>query len=288
MTQAPVSSSGIGVVGAGRLGSCLALALSGAGHRITRVASASESSARALAERLPGAAHTNAEAVVEGTQLVFLTVPDAALGALADRLPWRSGQQVVHCSGALGLDVLQAVARAGAERGCLHPLQAFPERYAKAKRFSGIMCGVEADGVLLPRLVRLCADFGAGVVPLAGVDRAGYHAAAVFASNYVVALRAAAARAWALAGLPPELAQGALSALTEGAVEHLRGLPLEAALTGPLARGDVDTIARHLAALAGDPELSALYRGLGALLMSLPLALSMEQRAALSALLERR
>lgn len=275
-------------MGAGRLGSCLGLALLRAGYTVTAVTSRSKSAARTLAERLPGALDFDAETLIASSELVLLTVPDDALGSLAETLPWRRGQQVVHCSGAHSIDVLASAANVGALCGCLHPLQTFPERFCDPQRFAGITCGIEAQGALLQRLERMCGDLGASVVLLAGVNRAAYHAAAVFASGYVIALHTAAAEAWTLAGLPTEQAQHALAPLTVSTAENVRRLPLNAALTGPTARADIDTIARHIEALAPAPELLALYRALGMKLLALPLALSVDQRAALQALLERR
>ncbi len=281
----PGAEPAIGVIGAGRLGSSLARALEHAGHRIDVVASASRQSAEGLVGRLQRASVLPAEALVARCELVWLCVPDARLAMLAGALPWRASQQVVHCSGAHGLSVLEPVRAAGGLRGCLHPLQAFPQRFDEPARFAGIVCGIEADGALQARLQALCAQLGARSVALHGVDRARYHVAAVLASNCVVALHAAAARAWSLSGLPEALAREALAPLTLGATEALQRRPLAAALTGPIARGDAPTVALHLRALAPDPELRELYRRLSAVLLALPLALSAEQRAGLEALL---
>ncbi|MFI5308111.1 MAG: Rossmann-like and DUF2520 domain-containing protein [Polyangiales bacterium] len=285
----PSSSEGaifneIGIIGAGRLGSSLALALTQVGERVTAVAGAGASGAEALAVRLPGARSANAAAVARGCGLVVLAVPDTELPGLAAGLAWRAGQSVVHCSGALDLEVLAAVAHAGGLRGCLHPLQAFPARF-EPERFTGIVCGIEADAPLDARLQELCLALGARSVRLEGVSRARYHAAAVLASNFVVALHAAAARAWTLSGLPEDLARSALAPLTLGAAEAVSRLPLEAALTGPFARGDVQTVASHLRALEAAPELRALYLRLGAELLGLQLDLPDERRTALEALL---
>ncbi len=276
---------GVGIIGAGRLGSSLARALEHAGQPIDAVASAGAPSGADLAGRLQRASPLAAEALVARCELVWLCVPDAQLATLAARLPWRADQQVVHCSGAHGLQVLDPVRAAGGLRGCLHPLQAFPERFGEPARFAGIVCGIEADSTLQARLQALCARLGARSVALDGVERASYHAAAVLASNCVVALHAAAAQAWALSGLPEALAREALAPLTLGAAEALQRLPLAAALTGPIARGDAPTVALHLHALAPAPELRELYRRLSAALLALPLALSAEQRAGLEALL---
>jgi len=276
----------IAIIGAGRLGSSLALALRGVGVRVTQIGVRGPAGeAGSLATQLPGATVASAESVARECEWVVLAVPDTALPELAASLPWRSGQAVVHCSGALGLDALASVARARGLRGCLHPLQAFPARF-EPERFRGIVCGVEADSPLDLQLEALCLAFGARSVRLEGVDRARYHASAVLASNFVVALHAAAARAWASSGLPSELARTALAPLTLGASEAVSRLSLEAALTGPFARGDVQTVAAHLRALQPEPELGALYARLGEQLLGLALDLPAERRAALEALLQ--
>jgi predicted short-subunit dehydrogenase-like oxidoreductase (DUF2520 family) len=275
------------VVGASRLGTTLALALERAGEPVSAVASLRPESARALAARLAGAVALDAAALVGRCELVILAVPDDAVAELAAALPWAAGQSVVHCSGALPLSALDPARARGALRGCLHPLQSFPERFGAAERFAGIACGVEGDGALADRLRALCSALGANALPLAGVDRARYHAAAVLAGNCVVALHAAAASAFRLAGLPEERAREALAPLTLGAAEAVSRLPLHEALTGPLARGDAATVARHLLALRDAPEVYELYVQLSAALLALPLPLSTEQRAALESLVRK-
>lgn len=264
----------IGIIGAGRLGCSLAVALHAAGYKVQAVASHTPASAQVLASQLRGAKATTPEAVVERCETVFLTVPDGEIASLTASLPWREGQAAVHCSGALGLDALAAASEAGALAGCLHPLQSFPSREGDAARFRGIVCGVEAPGPLAAVLEAIARDLGGEVVRLEGVDRARYHAAAVFASNYAVALAAAAGRAWELAGLPAEQARRALAPLLLGAATNIAGHDLADALTGPVARADLATVERHLAALSapdGDPQLAALYRSLGAELLRLDL-----------------
>ena len=135
---------------------------------------------------------------------------------------------------------------------------------AQPERFRGIACGVEGAEPLGGLLERLAGDLGARPFRLDGVDRAAYHAAAVFASNDVVALVSAAQRAWTLAGLPAATARAALAPLLVAAAENVAqleaGAELGAALTGPLARGDVASVEAHLAALSAAPDLRELYR----------------------------
>lgn len=274
----------IGIIGGGRLGSSLAAALAGCGCRVSAVASRDRPAA-ARAAAASGAAILSAQAVVDRCDVVFLTVPDRAVADVCAALRWRAGQAAVHCSGALGLEVLAGARAAGALAGCLHPLQSFPAREPEPWRFTGITCGIEGDGTLRGTLERIARALGATVVSLAGVPRARYHAAAVLASNDVVALMGAATRTWVLAGLPAERARAALAPLLVAAAANVAALPLTEALTGPVARGDVATVAAHLAALDGAPELRALYRALAAELLQLDLGHSATVQEQLRALL---
>jgi predicted short-subunit dehydrogenase-like oxidoreductase (DUF2520 family) len=275
------------VLGAGRLGTSLALALAAAGYPVVAVASRRRAAAVALAKRSKHAEVCAPDEIWRRADWVFIAVPDDALARVVASADVQPGQVVVHCSGALGLDVLARVVERGGMRGCLHPLQAFPQRYAP-ERLRGVSCGIEGDGALERKLARLVRAVGARPISLRGVDRARYHAAAVLASNYVVALRAAAEDAWSLAGLPRAQAGRALQPLTEGAVAALSALPLERALTGPIARGDVQTVARHLQALAPAPELRALYAQLAEQLIARPLSLPRARLGALRELLSDR
>ena len=286
-TSYSLNACPIGVIGAGKLGTTLALALRAQGAPVRWVASKRSASAEQLCARLGGAQSVTAEALCERAAVVLITTPDDAVRTLAALLPFRSGQAVLHCSGALDTSVLARARSAGAAVGCLHPIQTFPERFDGSERFTGISIGVEAsDAALHAYLLEACAALGAATIELRGVDRARYHAASVFASNYAIALHQAAARAFQLAGLPQEAARAALAPLTLGAARAIERLPLHDALTGPIARGDAATVERHVAALSADPELLALYRALGLRLLELPLSLAAADREKLRALLE--
>jgi predicted short-subunit dehydrogenase-like oxidoreductase (DUF2520 family) len=259
----------IGFVGPGRLAWSLAPALVRAGYAVTAVAGRDPASAAALANALgPGTRPFAApQDVLEAAELVFLTVPDAMLGPLAGSLSWTPRHSAVHCSGALPLDALSAAAAVGAETGTLHPLQSFPSRLAEPNRFQHIYCGIEGTGALVARLDRIARSLGSRTLSLAGVNRALYHAAAVFASNDVVALMSAASRTWAIAGLPEAVAREALSPLLSATAANIASLDLTSALTGPVARGDTGTISAHLDALSATPELRDLYRRLASELL---------------------
>jgi predicted short-subunit dehydrogenase-like oxidoreductase (DUF2520 family) len=278
----------IGLVGAGRLGSALAAGLLAEGYRVSGVCSQDRESARELADRLAATvqvAGSPAE-LARHCDLVFLTVPDREIQSVAEAVPWEPRHAVVHCSGALGLDVLRPALERGAQAGCFHPLQSFPSRVPAAGQFVGIYCGIEAATPLDAWLEQMATSLGAHPFRLEGIDRAPYHAAAVLANNLVVALAAASQRAWALAGLPQQLARPALSPLLTAGAANVASRELVEALTGPLARGDFATVQRHLAALAAEPDLREVYRALSAELLRLPLNLPRETLQRLTELLE--
>ncbi|MPZ98053.1 MAG: DUF2520 domain-containing protein [Dehalococcoidia bacterium] len=286
----PADTASIGIVGPGRLGSALAAALVAPGSAPVTVAGRSPAAAEALALRIAGVHAATPAEVIERCDLVFLAVPDGAVAGLAASLSWRAGQSAVHLSGALGLDALRDATEAGALAGCLHPLQSFPsgEPPAEAaRRFAGITCGLEAPAPLDVTLEALATRLGvASVLRLERVDRALYHAAAVLSSNHVVALSVAATQAWALAGLDATAARPALAPLLRAAAEATASFPPAEALTGPLARGDHETIERHLHALDAVPELRELYRRLSRELLALDLGHAPEAAERLRAILD--
>jgi len=217
----------IAIVGAGRLGSALAAAL-GSAAPLGRGASA------------PGAA------------LVLLCVPDAEIPAAAAALgPARDGRLVGHCSGATGLDALRPH-----EALSLHPLMTVPAG-APPGVLAGAGCAVAgATPRALAAAHALAARLGMRAVAVAEGDRAAYHAAAAMASNFLVTLEAAAERVAATAGVDRAL----LAPLVRASVENWAALGPARALTGPVARGDATTVARHREALgARTPELLPLY-----------------------------
>ena len=142
----------LGFIGAGILGTGLALALHQAGCTVSSVASRRFQSARALADRIPGCVpFPTAQEVADGADLVFVTTPDSAIETVAGDVGWRPGQYVVHCCGALGREALQAAERQGAETGAFHPFQTFAgldEPALAARRLAGVTFAVSAEGDL--------------------------------------------------------------------------------------------------------------------------------------------
>jgi predicted short-subunit dehydrogenase-like oxidoreductase (DUF2520 family) len=275
----------VAIVGLGRLGASLVRALLRAGVNVTGLTGNDDERVKLRASEwnLEGSVTTLGR-IADDAQLVFVTVPDAALAPVTEKLAVGPGQNVVHCSGALGVAPLAAAQARGAACGVFHPLQSFgPD--ASAERFTDVAIGVDAESPLDVALSELAERIGALPFSLRGVDRARYHAAAVFASNYLVALHAAAGRIWRSAGLPESAARAALATLSRGAVENIAAHELAQALTGPIARGDAATVSGHLVALSDDLPSVALYRALARELLGLPLKISQDQRVALERML---
>lgn len=255
-------NTNFGFIGCGRLANALAPALAAAGLRVAAVADRDRERAESLARRLVDCRVEPAEAVVEKADITFLSVPDCAIAGLAAALPWRRDTSAVHCSGAIGLDVLDPVAAQGGSRGNFHPFLSLGSD--REHSFAGCVIGIEGDDRVRTILTDIAGTLGAAALPLAGIDRAAYHAAGVFAANYLVTLVAAARQLWKDAGLQDDLASRALGCLAESVVRSLQSGEPAAALTGPIARGDTGTIRRHLDWLdAHAPDLAALYRDLG-------------------------
>ena len=263
--------SRIGIIGAGRLGSALAHALLAAGYPLEMISSRQLSDAERLVSSLPTVSSVTVDNLVQECDFVFLAVPDEYISELASSLPWSSSQAVIHSSGSLNLDVLSVAKKKGSLTGCLHPVQTFLKRDSPLEsrdRFANIVCGIEADSPLDIWLVELVESLGAYSIRLENVDRALYHSAAVFASNYVVALLSAATRIWTLSGLSEREGRIALQHIMNVSVNNLADSTFSDAVTGPITRGDWQTVKKHLSALDSEPELQKLYSRLGLELLS--------------------
>ena len=187
--------------------------------------------------------------------LLFLAVPDGAVRDMAARiaaLDPPSGLSVVHVSGALGLDALDALANN--PRGSFHPLQSFPTP-REPSAFRGVTVAVDATTPSLRRrLAAVARRLGARPRHVGDRERVRYHAAAVFASNFLDVVIFEAMGLLKAAGWTEAEAVKALMPLVEGALENIRRRGPVKALTGPIRRGDSETVTRHLAVMA-NPDL---------------------------------
>jgi predicted short-subunit dehydrogenase-like oxidoreductase (DUF2520 family) len=257
----------LGFIGAGRVATALSSGLAKSGFHVVAVASRSPSSAAALARKLPEAAIcAGPQAVADLADATFITTPDDAVAAVCEGVSWLAGKMAVHCSGALSLGVLDAAARAGAVVGAMHPLQSFLLETAADRDLAGLTFAIEGDERALAVLGPMVEALGGHRLALGPGDKAAYHIGAVMASNYVVALLHMAAGMWETFGVGERQALRALMPLVRGTLANIERVGTVDALTGPIARGDADTVASHLAELGRlAPELLPAYRELGKL-----------------------
>jgi len=259
----PRSSPRLGFIGPGIVGSALARGLAAVGYSVALFGRRPDRLRRAL-DRIPGGRRAaSAQEIVEASDIVFLTVPDDGIRSAAEALTWEPGKSAVHCSGASSLDLLTHAAEQGAAVGVFHPLQSFATAEQAERNLPGSAFGIEASSdALLAALREMAASLGGTPLTVSGA-KAIYHASAVFASNYLVTLLDVASSLWRALGLSQEDGLKALLPLVRGTIENLETIGLPGALTGPIARGDVGTIERHLHALAEvAPDALSLYKEL--------------------------
>ncbi len=256
MPPAPLPS--LTLAGPGRAGRALARSWVAAGGRLDRVLARSEGSARAAAARLGAVASSTLDASSFDSEVLALAVPDDALMAVADLLAGRGRCRfAIHLSGARPADEIASLARAGAGLASMHPLRAF--RGDPDETIRGAFVAVEGGAAACDAAESFAIAMGAQPHRISRDAKPLYHAGATLAAGGVVALLSAAARAWALAGLPEAGSRVALAALAADAVAGAAKTSFEAALTGPLARRDLGTVRAHRRALEGHPDLLRLY-----------------------------
>jgi predicted short-subunit dehydrogenase-like oxidoreductase (DUF2520 family) len=254
----------VGVVGVGRVGSTLGAALARAGHDIVAASGVSAESRRRAERLLPGVPLLPADEAVAVSDLVLLAVPDDVLrglvSGLADTGAWRAGQLVAHTSGAQGIGVLDPAAARGVLALALHPVMTFAGRPEDLDRLSGATWGVTALDEIRPVAESLVLEMGGEPVWVPEPARGLYHASLTVASNHLVTLVNDALSVLSTAGVaePGRLVAPLLSA----SLENVLSLG-DAALTGPVSRGDVATILTHLDTLTRSaPQVLPAYLAL--------------------------
>ncbi|WP_374968029.1 Rossmann-like and DUF2520 domain-containing protein [Terrabacter sp. BE26] len=265
----------VGIVGAGKVGAVLGAALQRAGHVITGVSAVSEASLERAATLLPGVPVKSVPQVVAGAHLVVLAVPDDALADLVAGLSatgtFTPGQLVMHTSGAHGISVFEAAADSDIVPLALHPAMTFTGTALDLDRLADCCFGVTTTDLARPLGEALVIEMGGDPVWVAEEDRVTYHAALAHGANHLVTLVAQSMQLLGEAGVddPARVLEPLLTAALANALQ--RG---DAALTGPVARGDAGTVAEHVAMMRTvAPDIRPTY---------LALARATAQRALLS------
>ena len=263
-----------GFIGAGKVGTALAVLLSRKGYPVAAV----YDQIHAAAERLHDLVSdcrimANSQQVAETSDLVFITTPDGVIEQVTSQVKWTHGKSIVHCSGADSTDILKKAREDGAAVGVFHPLQTFAGLQQAIENMPGSTFAIEAEDPLCTTLKEMAQALGGSYIQLKASDKVAYHAAAVFASNYLVTLVKISADLWRTFSIPSDQAIKALLPLMRGTLHNIETIGLPQCLTGPIARGDTGTIRKHLNDISDKtPSLLNPYKELG--LQTIPIALA--------------
>lgn len=208
------------------------------------------------------------------SDLFLITTPDRLIGEACDQLAAAgildSDSIVFHCSGAAPCTVLSSAQRRGASVASIHPVMSFADSLQSAANFAGTCCGIEGDKMALHILRPAIEAIGGRPLEIDPAQKAVYHAAAVFACNYLTTLLDIGSQALEKAGLTRTAALAVLEPIVRGTVDNIFNLGTVQALSGPIARGDADTVRLHLDALSTwDQRIAEVYRHLGTFTLEL-------------------
>jgi len=268
-----MSAKTVAIIGAGRVGGAVGRLLAKAGYDVTAVATRSRETAEQARTFIgSGEPQTDVLKAAASADIVLITTPDGAIKGVCDSIAagrgFRTGAVVVHTSGSQTMDLLASAKNAGAYRAVLHPLQSIPSMELGVRNIPGSYFRIDADPEASSIARELVKDLGGIELKMPKWDpdkgsAALYHAGAVAVSNFFVALVDFGLRYYQALGADKAEALKAVLPLIKGTLANIENAGIPDALTGPIMRGDVETVKGHLQAMAGRaPELLPLYREL--------------------------
>ncbi|MGZ3184339.1 MAG: Rossmann-like and DUF2520 domain-containing protein [Telluria sp.] len=252
----------LNIVGAGHVARALGRCFAQAGvFEVQDVLARSAARAREAVDFIGAGAACAEPSELRSADVWMLAVSDDAIATVSAQLaPVMRGAVVFHCSGAKASSELAAD---GAALASVHPVRSFADPAAVAAQFAGTLCGIEGDAAALAVLEPAFQRIGARPVRIDAASKTLYHAASVFASNYLVTVLDAALRAYEAAGIAPGVARELAAPLASETLANVLRMGGPAALSGPIARGDETTVARQFAAVsAWDAATGSLYAAL--------------------------
>jgi len=262
----------VAIIGAGRVGCSMGFLLQRAGFTVAAVVARSrESAASAAAFIGTGEPTTDVVRAAEKAGIILITTPDRAIRETCDKIAAagiRPGSIVVHTSGAHSLDLLSSASSKGASRAVLHPLQSLASREQGIRTLPGSYFRVEADPAALVMVKEIVQALGGIELALpqwtpSKESAALYHAGAVVVSNYFVALVDYGLKFYQALGADKKEALKAVLPLIRGTLANIETLGIPDALTGPIMRGDIETVRGHLSVMENrTPQLMGLYKEL--------------------------
>lgn len=279
----------LNIIGPGRVGRTLGALLQQAGLcAVQDVLSAEVATADSAVAFIGAGRAVRVLREMRPARLWLLTPPDMAIASVATALAasghLRKGDVVFHCSGSQPSSLLVPLAAGGALLASVHPLKSFADPAAAVTSFKGTYCAAEGDAAALAVLTPLFEQLGARVTVIDPAGKTLYHAASVLVCNDLTALMEAGLRAYERAGIERNTAQKMMEPLVRETLDNVFALGTVRALTGPVARGDADVLARQIAALNTlDPRIAGVYRALNQIALDLARAQGGASAAALDA-----
>lgn len=279
----------LNIIGPGRAGRTLGALLQRAGLcAVQDVLSAEIATAESAVQFIGAGRAVRVLRDMRVADVWLVTPPDAAIASVATALAaaaqLRKGDVAFHCSGSQPSSLLLPLAEKGAFIASVHPLKSFADPAKALENFKGTYCAVEGDAEALKLLKPLFEQLGAQVAVIDPAGKTLYHAASVLVCNDLTALMEAGLRAYEQAGITRTTAQAMMEPLVRETLDNVFALGTVRALTGPVARGDADVLARQLAALnALDPRIADAYRALNHIALDLAWAQGGASTAALDA-----
>lgn len=258
----------ISIIGVGTVGTAIGHILQQKGYQITAIAARTEETLKRAHSFLSAFSTCDVVEAAKAGDLIFITTSDDQIETVCQEVAegggFSPGDAVFHMSGALPTDVLKPAQDKGAKVGSIHPMQTFAGIEGAIKNIPGSVFGITANSDLLPVALRVAEALGGEAVEVKDEDKAIYHAAACAVCNYFVTLVHYGEDLYQSLGIPKEVALKAFLPLLKGTLANLERYGTAKALTGPIARGDVGTIKKHLDALKTSlPEKVDLYKLLG-------------------------
>ena len=251
----------VGIVGAGALGGALAIALNKKDFCIIKIYSRSKASIIKLCSRLDDASLSKSvQEVSDNADIIFITTTDNAIKLSVESASWKKGQIVIHCSGVLGLDVLNKAKNDGASVGSMHPLQPFSDMDLGSKNLNNITFGIDGDEFALNIIGKLVDNLDSIFIKIDPGFRALYHLSGVMAGNLLLGMASSIADIWQKIGLSREDGAKALIPMMIQSCKNIIELGIPQSMAGPYVRGDYDTVKMHLDTLRKSyPDILPMY-----------------------------
>ena len=258
----------MGIIGSGVVGTAIGVVLNAKGYEITGVHDLQSESTRQLVERIGCAAYLDPQDVARSADILFITSSDSAIkqvvGELADGQAFHPGQVIVHMSGAQSSEILDRAKEFGAHVLSVHPLQSFANLEGAIQNLPGSVFSIEGDKAAYGAAVCIVESLGGEYFFIDRKAKPLYHAGACVVSNYLVTVLDLGMKLLESTGIPASMAARALMPLVHGTINNVENIGIPKALTGPITRGDLSTINKHLDCMEEmAPELVKLYTLLG-------------------------